>query len=208
MPNHWHMGISCYLCIFVYFHTAYSYYLCILVFSHMWPSLVCERHVGYLPAAQVHKALTEHILAAEAPLVAAAPTCDTVAHGACSEAFDVNGGSTVVCGEGPGSFRTYDKCSNRTNCQIAISQAMRDAVAAMCTANPLAAPQPPPPLPTTKPPPTNAPAQAPSSQSGASSTVKSSAASAALPAGLALVSPAAIVACIMVLKLAAAGVSS
>lgn len=157
-------------------------------------------------ATQVHKALTEHILA-EAPIVAAAPTCDTVAHGACSKAFDVNGGSTAVCGDGPGSFRTYDKCSNRTNCQIAISQAMRDAVAAMCTANPLAAPQPPPPPPSTKPPPTNAPAQASSSQSGASSTVKSSAASAALSARLALVRPVVIVACIMVLKLAAAGVS-
>ena len=73
-----------------------------------------------------------------APAATPAPTlgngapCDPAAHGACSKAFDVNGGSAVVCGDGPGSFRTYDKCTTTTNCQIAISQAMRDAVAAMC----------------------------------------------------------------------------
>jgi hypothetical protein len=69
-------------------------------------------------------------------------TCDSVAHGACSKAFDINGGSAVVCGDGPGSFSVYDKCSNTTNCQIAIGQAMRDAVAKMCMAPSLSSPAP------------------------------------------------------------------
>jgi hypothetical protein len=38
----------------------------------------------------------------------------------------------VVCGTGPGSFLVYDKCSNATRCQIAVTPALRRAVADMC----------------------------------------------------------------------------
>ena len=49
-------------------------------------------------------------------------------HRACDSA----GGAAVVCGTGPGSFLVYDKCSNATRCQIAVTPALRKAVADMC----------------------------------------------------------------------------
>ena len=72
--------------------------------------------------------------ASDASRQSASDACDSFAHAACVTAFNLTTINAAICGSGPTSFLEYDRCTNSTECMFAISPALREAVAAMCSA--------------------------------------------------------------------------